>query len=342
MLNTLTEPTREVMPAGLKDQYIGAFKWMVQARTVEEKLSSLWRAGKVAGGVYVGKGHEAISVAMGVMLKPGDVFGPLIRDQAGRMAFGEPLIDGVRTYLGSKLGPMRGREGNVHRGRIREGTFPMISHLGSLIAVVAGALLARRMRGEQHVVGATSIGDGGTSTGAFHEALNMAAVERLPLVVVVTNNRYAYSTPNQRQFACRDLVDRAIGYGMEGYGVDGTDLKECLEVVGRAVARARRGHGPQLVVASCLRLSGHAEHDDASYVDPTLSTSHVGRDCIKVAEQYLIDQGWADRATILRWREHAKGEVEEAVVKVQHEPAPDPAEEEWRSYATERFATVVL
>jgi TPP-dependent pyruvate/acetoin dehydrogenase alpha subunit len=338
MLHTLKEPRREIVSLAFKEEYIKAFHWMILARAVEDKLANLWRAGRVAGGVYTGKGQEAISVATGMTLRPGDVFGPAIRDQAGRLAFGEPLSDAVRTYLGSRLGPMRARDGNVHRGRLREGTFAMISHLGSLVAVVAGALLARRMRGEQHLVGAASAGDGATSTGAFHEGLNFAAVEKLPLVVVVTNNQYAYSTPNQRQFACHDLVDRAIGYGVEGYTMDGTDLKECLEVVNHAVARAREGRGPQMIVANCLRLSGHAEHDDARYVDPRLSQGPVGRDCIEIANNYLLEHGWADAETVRQWRESAKGQVEEAVVKVQREPAPDPAEEDWCAYATKRLA----
>src|SRR3972149_4724757 len=138
----------------------------------------------------------------------------------------------------------------------------MISHLGAMISVVSGALLARRMKGVTGTVGAAFVGDGATSTGAFHEALNQAAVEKLPLVLVVANNQYAYSTPTSRQFACRSLADKAVGYGVEAQSVDGTDLAACLKVVGDAVARARAGRGPQLVVARLLRLCGHGEHDD--------------------------------------------------------------------------------
>ena len=177
------------------------------------------------------------------------IFAPLIRDSAGRLAFGEPLLDAVRTYLGSPLGPMRSRDGNVHRGRPLDGVFPMISHLGAMISVVNGALLARRFKGDSGTVGATCIGDGATSTGAFHEALNQAAVEKLPLVLIVADNQYAYSTPTSRQFACRSHLDRAIGYGVESGSVDGTDLEACLNVVGEAVEHARAGRGPQLVVA---------------------------------------------------------------------------------------------
>jgi len=313
----------------LRNEYLKAFRWMLLARTLEEKLAGLYRAGKIHGGVYLGKGQEAISVALGQMLRKGDVFAPLIRDGAGRLAFGEPVLDAVRTYLGSSLGPMRGRDGNVHRGRPREGLLAMISHLGAMISVVNGMLLARRFKGVSGIVGGTCIGEGGTSTGAFHEALNQAAVEKLPLVLVVANNHYAYSTPSSRQFVCRNLVDKAVGYGVEGHAVDGTDLSACLKIVGDAVARARAGHGPQLVIARLLRLCGHGEHDDASYIDPQLKQSPVGRDCLKVAEEHLTREKWSDLNTIESWRNEAVRIVEEAIATVQREPAPDPFKEDW-------------
>src|SRR2546426_4176713 len=184
-----------------RDEYIQAFRWMVLSRTLDDKLASLYRAGKIHGGVFLGRGQEALSVSVGLSLRKGDVFAPLIRHAAGRLAFGEPILDAVRTYLGSALGPMRGRDGNIHRGRPREGLMAMISHLGAMISVVNGALLAHRFKGITDTVGAACIGEGGTSTGAFHEALNQAAVEKLPLVLVVANNQYAYSTPNHLQFA---------------------------------------------------------------------------------------------------------------------------------------------
>src|SRR6267154_2327560 len=213
-------------------RFLAAFRWMLLARVTEEKLASLYRGGKITGGVFLGKGQEALSAASGIALRKGDVFAPLIRDQAGRLAFGESLLDCTRTYMGSRLGPMRGRDGNVHRGRPREGLMAMISHLGAMLPVVAGTLLARRFQGIEGTVGAVSLGDGATSTGAFHEGLNLAAVEKLPLVLVVANNQYAYSTPTSRQFACDDLVDKAIGYGVAGHNVDGTNLEACLDVVG--------------------------------------------------------------------------------------------------------------
>src|ERR1700724_418872 len=332
MLDTLKGLKREVVSSVSREQYIDAFNWMLLARTAEEKLAGLWRAGKISGGVYLGKGKEAISAALGIMLKSGDIFGPLIRDQAGRLAFGELPIDVFRVHFGSQTGLSRGRDGNVHRGNPRKGYQAMISHLGSLISVVAGALLARRFKGDTSAIGATTIGDGGTSTGAFHEAINMAAVEKLPLVVVVVNNQYAYSTPNSRQFACRDLVDRAIGYGIQGHTCDATDLGDCLEFLADATERAQSGQGPQLVVGNCLRLTGHAEHDDAFYMDKSLYQARLGRDCLKVAESYLQERRWADEATLESWKKSAKLQVEQAVADAQREPLADPNTETWCPY----------
>jgi TPP-dependent pyruvate/acetoin dehydrogenase alpha subunit len=339
MLDTLKEKSRDVVPTELQEQYIKAFGWMLLARTVEDRLGYLWRAGKISGGVYLGKGQEAISVALGIMLRPGDIFGPLIRDQAGRLAFGERLVDVIRTYLGSKFAPMRGRDGNVHRGVPRAGIYPMISHLGAMISVIAGGLMARRFQGDSAAIGATTIGEGGTSTGAFHEAMNLAAIEKLPLVVVVVNNRYAYSTPNNREFSCQDLVDRAIGYGVEGYSLDGTDLKECLEVVGHAVARARSGRGPQMVVGRCVRLTGHAGHDDASYMDPALLKSAVGRDCLEVAESHLLEQRWVKPGWLDECKKAARAEVDEVIAQVQLEPQVSAEDAEWSAISTEWLLT---
>lgn len=308
---------------------------MLEARVLEEKLASLYRSGLIKGGVFLGRGQEALSASVGVSLHPGDIFAPLIRDQAGRMAFGDTVLDTLRTYLGSALGSMRGRDGNIHRGRPREGYYAMISHLGAMIPVVAGALLARRLRGETGMVGATCIGDGGTSTGAFHEGLNAAAVEKLPLVLVVANNQYAYSTPTSRQFACKDLIERVQGYGVATHRVDGTDLGHCLAVVGAAVDAARSGEGPQVVLGDLLRLVGHGEHDAAAYVDPKLKAAHVGRDCLRVAEEFLVASGWATGSEIAGWRAEAKAEVDDVALKVRREPGPDPADEIWRSLSEE-------
>jgi len=340
MLQTVLDahPTDEAKTA--RDQTLAAFRFMLRARLLDDKFAALYRAGKIHGGVFLGRGQEALSAAVGVSLKKTDVFAPLIRDAAGRLAFGETITDAVRNYLGSSLGPMRGRDGNVHRGRPLEGYFPMISHLGAMISVVNGALFARRMKGISGTVGATCLGDGATSTGAFHEALNQAAVEKLPLVLVLADNQYAYSTPTSRQFVCEDLAEKAIGYGVASHRVDGTDLAACLETVGCAVAKARAGEGPQLVVAKLLRLCGHGEHDDSNYVDPKLKNSPLGRDCLKVAEELLLRQKWTDAATLATWRGEIAAEIEEAVAQVRREPAPDPYDEKWLAISSQHLTDV--
>src|SRR5450432_2833293 len=302
MLQTVLDAKPASDAATARDTTLAAYRFMLLARLLDDKFAALYRAGKIHGGVFLGRGQESLSASIGVSLKKTDVFAPLIRDAAGRLAFGETVLDAVRTYMGSSLGPMRGRDGNVHRGRPQEGYLPMISHLGAMISVVNGVLFARRMKGITGIVGAACIGDGATSTGSFHEALNQAAVEKLPLVLIVADNQYAYSTPTSLQFACKNLADKAAGYGVESYSVDGTDLSACLKTVGGAVAKARAGEGPQLVVAKLLRLCGHGEHDDSSYVDPKLKSSPIGRDCLKLAEEFLLRQKWTDAATLAAWR----------------------------------------
>ena len=287
---------------------------MLLARILDDKFASLYRMGKIHGGVFLGRGQEALSVSVGLALRKGDIFAPLIRDGAGRLAFGEPILDAVRTYLGSPLGPMRGRDGNVHRGRPQEGLLADDQPSGrDDFRRERRACWPTASRASPGTVGATCIGDGATSTGAFHEALNQAAVEKLPLVLIVANNQYAYSTPTERQFACRSLLDKAAGYGIEGHAVDGTDLAACLKVVGDAVSQARAGRGPQMVVARLLRLCGHGEHDDASYIDPKLKTVPArarlpegGRGPLAAAATGPM------RATLAAWRSEAVQQVEES------------------------------
>jgi TPP-dependent pyruvate/acetoin dehydrogenase alpha subunit len=339
VLSGLVERREAAAHGSFPELYVQALRWMILARTLDEKLASLYRAGKIpGGGVYLGRGQEAVSVATGISLRKGDVFAPLIRDGAGRLAFGETPLEAVRTCLGSPLGPMRARDGNVHRGKPREGYLPMISHLGAMISVVNGTLMAHRFKGNTGTVGAASIGEGGTSTGAWHEAINQAAVEKLPLVLVIADNQYAYSTPSTRQFACKSLVDRAAGYGVEGHTVDGTDLEDCLRTIGGAVDRARSGRGPQMVVANLLRLCGHGEHDDASYVSAKLKCSELGRDCLEVARQEVVENGWANGADLEKWRTVASAQIEEAVAIAQRDPQVDPSHETWCALASKHLA----
>ncbi len=236
---------------------------------------------------------------------------------------------------------MRGRDGNIHRGCAEAGQLAMISHLGAMIPVVVGKLLAKKMKGEKGFVGLTTLGEGGMQTGATHEGMNMAAVEKVPFVIVVTNNHFAYSTTNDRQFACADLVDRAQGYGYEGHKVDGTDLAACLDVIGDAVSRARAGGPPQLVVASTLRLAGHGEHDDASYVPAEMKKEAWAQDSVQRAEQLITERGLLDPQTLKQWRAEVVAEVEKAVETAQREAAPVGNEEDWCALSTRELVDTI-
>lgn len=303
---------------------------MEMARAFDTKLSALYKAGKIYGGVFIGRGHEAIAACEGVYLRKGhDVYTPFIREQAGRCAWGDSVLESARSYFGSALGLMRGREGNVHWGNPREGTLAPISHLGAMIPVVAGMLMAKRMQGEKDFAAVICIGDGTTSVGATHEGCNLIAVEKLPAVIVVTNNQYAYSTPNYQEFACKSLCDRGVGYGMTTHECDGTDFLQTLEVMGRAIAAARAGEGPQWVVANTLRMCGHGEHDDASYIPQELKDRFADRDPLAVARRQVQEQGWLTADEIAAIQAECADEVQRSVAQAQKEPTPNPATEDW-------------
>ncbi|MDO5464877.1 MAG: thiamine pyrophosphate-dependent dehydrogenase E1 component subunit alpha [Akkermansia sp.] len=313
-----------------KETALKAYRAMEMARAFDTKLSALYKAGKIYGGVFIGRGHEAIAACEGVYLRKGhDVYTPFIREQAGRCAWGDSVLESARCYFGSALGLMRGREGNVHWGNPREGTLAPVSHLGAMIPVVAGMLMAKRMQGEKDFAGVICIGDGTTSVGATHEGCNLIAVEKLPAVIVVTNNQYAYSTPNHQEFACKSLCDRGVGYGMTTHECDGTDFLQTLEVMGRAIAAARAGEGPQWVVANTLRMCGHGEHDDAAYIPQELKDRFADRDPLVVARRQVQEQGWLTADEIASIQAECADEVQRAVAQAQKEPTPNPATEDW-------------
>lgn len=306
---------------------------MLLARSFDSKISSLYKAGKITGGVFLGRGHEAIAASAGVYARKNvDLIVPFIREQAARCAWGEPIIEAARAYLGSALGTMRGRDGNVHRGNPTEGHLAAISHLGSAVSLILGGLFAKRLDGLMPgPVGIAFCGDGTTSTGSFHEACNLASVEQLPLIMVVTNNQFAYSTPNVREFGCASLADRGRGYGMAVHEVDGTDLMACLATFKRAIDDARAGGGPQWVLADTLRMCGHGEHDDASYIPAEVRERYACKDPVDVAEQQMRDAGWLSAGEIASLKQQYVDEVQTAVAQAQREPEPDPFADDWQS-----------
>jgi pyruvate dehydrogenase E1 component alpha subunit/2-oxoisovalerate dehydrogenase E1 component alpha subunit len=236
-------------------------------RTLEERLVNLYRQTKVVGGLFRSLGQEADAVGTAYALDrgKGDILSPLIRNLGSMLVQGAKPAEIIRQYMAKGDSPTRGRELNIHFGDLVRGFIGQISHLGDMVPVMAGVTLTFKMRGEDRV-GLVYVGDGATSTGAFHEGINFAAVQRCPLVVVVENNGYAYSTPVSKQTAARELKDKAIGYGAAAEQADGNDVLATYEATKRAVDRARSGGGVTLVELITYRRKGHAEHDNQSYV----------------------------------------------------------------------------
>ena len=254
-------------PAGLsRDQLLDLYYWMRLTRTLEERLVNLYRQTKVVGGLFRSLGQEACAVGSAYTLRREDVLAPLIRNLGSMLVKGATPLEVLRQYMAKGDSPTRGRELNIHFGDVESRNFiGQISHLGDMVPVMAGVTLSFRLR-RQPRVGLVYVGDGATSTGAFHEGINFAAVQRCPLVVIVENNGYAYSTPTSRQCAAERLADKAAGYGIPGVRADGNDVLETYQVTREAVNRARGGGGVTLIELMTYRRKGHAEHDNQSYV----------------------------------------------------------------------------
>jgi len=256
-------------PGLSREQKIELYYYMRLTRSLEERLVNLYRQTKVVGGLFRSLGQEADAVGSAYALdrSKGDILSPLTRNLGSMLVQGAKPNEIIKQYMAKGDSPTRGRELNIHYGDLVRGFIGQISHLGDMVPVMAGVTLSFKMR-KQDRVGLVYVGDGATSTGAFHEGINFAAVQRCPLVVVVENNGYAYSTPLRKQTAARQLVDKAIGYGIAGEQADGNDVVASYEVTKRAVDRARAGGGVTLVELITYRRKGHAEHDNQSYVPP--------------------------------------------------------------------------
>jgi pyruvate dehydrogenase E1 component alpha subunit/2-oxoisovalerate dehydrogenase E1 component alpha subunit len=249
-----------------RDQLLELYYWMKLTRSLEERLVNLYRQTKVVGGLFRSLGQEACAVGSAYALRRDDVLSPLIRNLGSMLVKGATPVEVLRQYMAKADSPTRGRELNIHFGDLVDRNFVgQISHLGDMVPVMAGVTLSFRIR-KQPRVGLVYVGDGATSTGAFHEGINLAAVQRCPLVVVVENNCYAYSTPTDRQCAAERLVDKAAGYGIPGVRADGNDVLAVYRATRDAVDRARRGDGVTLLEFMTYRRKGHAEHDNQSYV----------------------------------------------------------------------------
>ena len=307
-----------------KKQYEELYRLLVTTRFHEDKLPILYRQGKIYGGVYRGTGHEAISVGTAYALGPQDIVAPIHRDVGAHITKGQEVRRIFANYMGKEAGPSRGRDGNIHHGNIDINIIGNISHLGSSIPVAVGAAIAKRMQGE-NVVSMSYIGDGGTSLGDFHEGMNFAAVQNVPYIMVVENNQYAYSTPNDLQFKCENLVDRAVGYGILGLTAFGPDIIDVYQKAKEAVEHARAGKGPVLLVCETMRFHGHSEHDNHAYVPQSLYDYWNQYDPVDVYRKYLKKHKILTTAQIAKIDEEIHQFIDDAADWADKQPVPDPA-----------------
>jgi pyruvate dehydrogenase E1 component alpha subunit len=303
--------------------YRTLFYTMFLQREFEERIYRLFRQGRLEGAAYAGAGHEAIAAGSGYALAEQDVLLPMHRVLGTHFLRGHTPRDMMCQYMGRANGPTRGRDGNMHCGNLDKKIISMISHLGSNIPVAVGVALAAKIRKED-LVALTFIGEGGTSIGDFHEGLNFAAVRKLPLVLIIENNKFAYSTPTALEYACDNLIDRAPGYGLPGVLIDGTDVREVYKATKAAVDRARNGDGPTLIEARCTRLLGHAQHDPASYVPKEVLEEGWKNDPVVKAANMLVDDQNFSPEEIEAIKTEVVGVVDDAVSFAEKSPRPAP------------------
>lgn len=305
-------------------------RMMIMAREFDLAMIRLYRQGRALGGVYAQIGNEATSVGSSYALdRTRDVIFPMHRDIGMHFVFGAELDNLMLNFMARQGSSMRGTDGTGHYADPARRIYGNISHLAAMMPVAAGYALAARMRNENIVV-LTTIGDGGSNVGEFHEAMNFAAVQKLPLIVIIENNQYAYSTPGHLEYACARLSDRAVGYGSYGTTIDGTDVELVFDTVREYVERARAGEGPALIECVTMRMRGHAEHDDFRYVPREMLQYWEKRDPLQRYEAFLIERGIASRDTIERWHSEIAQRITDAIDRANQQPFP-PAEEAFRN-----------
>ena len=311
-----------------RDQLLELYYYMKLTRQLEERLVNLYRQTKVVGGLFRSLGQEADAVGSAYALDrtKGDILSPLIRNLGSMLVQQAKPVEIIRQYMAKGDSPTRGRELNIHYGDLVRGFIGQISQLGDMVPVMAGVTLSFKMRGEDRV-GLVYVGDGATSTGAFHEGINFAAVQRCPLVVVVENNGYAYSTPLSKQTAAKQLTDKAIGYGIVGEQADGNDVVAAYEVTKRAVDRARAGGGVTLIELMTYRRKGHAEHDNQSYVpEGEIDRWATENDPIDRFVRVLSDEHGVASDELVAIDARIREEIDRATDEAEASPMPEPSD----------------
>ncbi|GAP61937.1 2-oxoisovalerate dehydrogenase E1 component [Ardenticatena maritima] len=311
----------------LQEDALQMYTYMLKMRMIEERASALYREANspIVGRIYTGRGQEAISVGAAYALEKDDVIAPLYRDLGANLVRGITTREVFCQYMGRANSHNRGKDSGIHFGDRERGIVSMVSNLTASVPVATGVALGFVYRQEPRVV-MTFFGDGSTAHGSWHEGVNMAAAQRLPVVFVLENNQWALSTPTHKHTALRELADRAKGYGMPGVRVDGNDVLAVYEAAREAVARARAGEGPTLIEAVTMRMEGHSITDPAQYVPREMLEEWAARDPIARFEAFLREQGWLDDETAARIRREIADEIEEAVQFALNSPEPRPEE----------------
>jgi TPP-dependent pyruvate/acetoin dehydrogenase alpha subunit len=323
--STTPAAAKTVPPAGLSlEQLLEIYYYLKLTRSLEERLVNLYRQTKVIGGLFRSLGQEGESVGSAYALdrSKGDFLSPLIRNLGSMLVQGATPLEILRQYMAKAESPTRGRELNIHFGDLERGFIGQISHLGDMIPVMAGVALSFKMR-RQPRVALAYLGDGAMSTGTFHEGINLAAVQRLPLVIICENNGWAYSTPSHRQTAVKQLADKAAAYGIPGVRCDGNDVLACYQLTKEAVERARSGGGVTLVEFVTYRRKGHAEHDNQSYQPKEQIAEWEKNDPVDRYVKQMTDQGWASGETLAAVDHRVLDELDAAVTLCENEPLPD-------------------
>lgn len=325
---TIKRPGRAISqnplhPSLTRQDDLTLYYYMRLARDFESRAIILYRQGRLVGALYTGTGNEAVAVGSAYALDDGDVLAPLHRDIGAQFVRGTTPREVLAQYMGRATGPSRGKDGSLHVGSVDRRIFALISHLGTMIPAAVGAALASKLS-RQRFVAMTYIGDGGTSLGDFHEGLNFAAVRQLPFILIIENNQFAYSTPTAVQYACASLADRAIGYGIPSEIVDGTDILAVYDVCKRAVDRARAGEGPTLIETRTMRMRGHSEHDDASYVPKETLEEWRKKDPIDRFERLLREHDILTDAVKTDIDQRIAREIDDAIAFAEQSPSPAP------------------
>lgn len=321
--NSVSPPP--AIPAGLSvEQLLDLYYYMRLTRSLEERLAALYRQAKVVGGLFRSLGQEADAVGSAYALDQdkGDILCPLIRNLGSMLVRGATPVEVLRQYMAKAESPTHGRDLNIHYGTPQQGFIGQISHLGDMVPVMGGIALSFKMRGEDRVA-LVYVGDGAMSTGTFHEGINFAAVQRLPLVVIAENNGYAFSTPTAKQSAVKHLTDKAAAYGIPSVRADGNDVLAVYEVTRRAVDRARSGEGVTLIELETYRRKGHAEHDDQSYQSAEEMERWEADDPIDRYIRQLTTSGWSTPAALADIDRRIADELAAAVALVEPEAGPE-------------------